>query len=55
MLLKYIRSGSTPLSPRTQQTLRLNPEVTSIDGFKPEDFELTGYEPHKKISMVMAV
>lgn len=37
------------------QVLRINPAKTDIDSFVMEDFELVGYEPHKKIEMKMAV
>jgi dihydrofolate reductase/thymidylate synthase len=41
--------------PRPFPTLKIKREVTSIDDFKPEDFELVGYSPHGKIAMEMAV
>ena len=43
--------------PRPFPTLRIRggAEKREIDGFEPEDFELEGYAPHKKIDMVMAV
>jgi thymidylate synthase len=37
------------------QALKINPAKTDIDSFTFEDFELLGYEPHKKIAMQMAV
>lgn len=42
-------------TPRPFPVLKVNPDVKDIDGFKPEDFELVGYNPHKKIEMEMAV
>mmetsp|Transcript_83287 Transcript_83287/g.231842 ORF Transcript_83287/g.231842 Transcript_83287/m.231842 type:complete len:500 (-) Transcript_83287:292-1791(-) len=42
-------------TPRPFPTLRVNPAVTDIDGFQASDFELVGYDPHKKIAMEMAV
>eukprot|EP00455_Lapot_gusevi_P050842 TRINITY_DN7467_c0_g1_i3.p1 TRINITY_DN7467_c0_g1~~TRINITY_DN7467_c0_g1_i3.p1 ORF type:complete len:281 (+),score=79.06 TRINITY_DN7467_c0_g1_i3:27-845(+) len=36
-------------------TLRINPNVKDIDQFKFEDFEIVGYQCHKKIQMKMAV
>jgi thymidylate synthase len=42
-------------APRAFPTLHINPDVTDIDGFKFEDFEIRDYHPHKKIAMKMAV
>jgi dihydrofolate reductase/thymidylate synthase len=42
-------------TPRAFPTLRINPEKTDIDSFCFADFELSGYEPHPKIEMQMAV
>jgi len=42
-------------TPRPFPLLRVNPEVKDIDGFTASDFELIGYDPHKKIAMEMAV
>lgn len=44
-------------TPRPFPKLRIRPgtQRESIDGFKPEDFELIGYEPYDKIFMKMAV
>merc|ERR1711959_628536 len=42
-------------TPRLFPVLRINPDVTDIDGFKATDFELLGYNPHGKIAMDMAV
>eukprot|EP00983_Pelagomonas_calceolata_P026270 824750-Pelagomonas_calceolata.AAC.9 len=36
-------------------TLKINPAKKDIDSFVLEDFELIGYNPHKKIDMKMAV
>jgi len=33
----------------------LNPAVTSISGFKFEDIELAGYDPHPAIKAQVAV
>lgn len=43
--------------PRPLPTLRIVPGTgeRAIDDFEPDDFELEGYAPHKKIDMVMAV
>lgn len=41
--------------PRSQPTMRLNPNVKEIDGFQFEDFELVGYDPHPAIKAPIAV
>merc|ERR1719162_1886224 len=42
-------------TPRPFPILKVNPDVKDIDGFKASDFEILGYDPHKKIEMEMAV
>jgi len=42
-------------TPRPFPVLKVNPEVTDIDGFQASDFKLVGYDPHGKIAMDMAV
>lgn len=37
------------------QVLKINGEKKEVDSFVAADFELIGYEPHKKIEMKMAV
>merc|ERR1719482_587038 len=41
--------------PRPFPVLKVNPEVTDIDAFTAADFEISGYNPHAKIAMEMAV
>jgi thymidylate synthase len=41
--------------PRPLPRLGLNPAVTSIDGFRYEDFSLTAYDPHPAIRAPVAV
>lgn len=40
---------------RLWQVLRINADKPDLDSFNFDDFELTGYNPHKKIAMQMAV
>ena len=40
---------------RPLPTLVINPDIKSIDDFKMEDFEITGYDPHPFIPAPMAV
>jgi thymidylate synthase len=41
--------------PRPLPTMRINPEVKDILGFKYEDFTLEGYDPHPAIKAPVAV
>lgn len=41
--------------PKTLPSLKINPEVTDIDEFKFEDFELVDYDAHPHIKGVVAV
>lgn len=41
--------------PRPFPVLKINPQVTDIEQFKFEDFELVGYNPYPTIKMQMAV
>lgn len=42
-------------TPRAFPKLKINPLIKDIDDFVYEDFEVIGYNPHKTISMKMAV
>ena len=42
-------------APRALPVMKMNAEVKSIFGFKYEDFELVGYEPHAHIKAPVAV
>jgi thymidylate synthase len=41
--------------PRALPVMRINPEVQDIFGFRFEDFELVGYDPHPHIKAPVAV
>ena len=41
--------------PRKRPTMKLNPEVNDIFGFRYEDFALEGYDPHPAIKAPVAV
>lgn len=41
--------------PRPFPKIRFKREVTSIEDFKYDDFEIVGYDPHPAVPMVMAV
>lgn len=41
--------------PRALPTMRINPAITNIFGFKFEDFTLEGYDPHPAIKAPVAV
>ncbi|KAL8129539.1 hypothetical protein V2J09_018694 [Rumex salicifolius] len=41
--------------PRPFPILKINPEKKDINSFVASDFKLTGYDPHQKIEMKMAV
>ncbi|HEY8085415.1 MAG TPA: thymidylate synthase, partial [Methylophilaceae bacterium] len=42
-------------APRSLPTMRINPEVKDIFGFKFEDFTLENYDPHPAIKAAVAV
>jgi thymidylate synthase len=42
-------------APRTLPTMKINPEVKDIFGFRYEDFVLEGYDPHPHIKAEVAV
>ena len=39
----------------TMQVLRIHADKPDIDAYTLADFEISGYNPHKKIAMKMAV
>src|SRR5580658_700651 len=42
-------------APRTLPVMKINPDVKDIFGFRYEDFELEGYDPHPHIKAEVAV
>ncbi len=57
LYLNHLEQADLQLSrtPRALPRLVLNPEVTSIFGFRYEDFRVEGYEPHPHIKAPVAV
>ncbi len=53
----HLTQAETQLArePRPLPKMTLNPEVHDIFGFRYEDFELTGYDPHPRIKAPVAV
>ncbi|MDX2288024.1 MAG: thymidylate synthase [Hyphomicrobiaceae bacterium] len=57
LYLNHLEQAELQLTrePRPLPVMRINPEVTSIFGFRYEDFALTGYDPHPHIAAPVAV
>src|SRR5204862_7087970 len=57
LYLNHLEQANEQLGrePRPLPTMRLNPEVTSIDDFKFTDFTLESYDPHPSIKAPIAV
>jgi thymidylate synthase len=57
LYLNHIDQARLQLSrtPRPLPQMSLNPEITSIEDFKYEDFELIGYDPHPSIKAPISV
>jgi thymidylate synthase len=57
LYLNHLDQARLQLSrePRALPTMTLNPEVRSIFGFKHDDFELSGYDPHPHIRAPISV
>jgi len=57
LYLNHLEQAKLQLSrePHPLPTLKINPEVKDILGFKYEDFTLEGYDPHPAIKAPVAV
>ena len=57
LYLNHLDQAREQLSrdPRPLPKMTLNADVTEIDGFRFEDFELSGYDPHPHIKAKVAV
>jgi thymidylate synthase len=57
LYLNHLEQARLQLSrnPRPLPTLRINPAVKDLFGFRYEDFSLEGYEPHPHIKAAVAV
>jgi thymidylate synthase len=57
LYLNHLDQAREQLSraPRELPTMKLNPEVTDLLGFRYEDFHLEGYDPHPAIKAPIAV
>ena len=57
LYLNHLDQAREQLSRATRPppTMQLNPEVTEINGFRFEDFDLSGYDPHPHIKAKVAV
>ncbi len=57
LYLNHLEQAKLQLTrqPRALPQMRLNPDVKDLFGFKPSDFELTGYDPHPGIKAPIAV
>lgn len=57
LYLNHLEQANLQLSrePRTLPVMKINPQVKDIFGFRFEDFELTGYDPHPHIKAQVSV
>ncbi len=57
LYLNHLEQADIQLArdPRSLPKMSINPEVKDIFGFRYEDFELTGYEPHPHIAALVSV
>ena len=55
--LNHLEQVNLQLSrePRTLPTMKINPDVKDIFGFRFEDFELTNYDPHPHIKGAVSI
>jgi thymidylate synthase len=57
LYVNHLEQADLQLSrqPRKLPTMKINPAVKTIDGFRFEDFELVGYNPYPAIAAPIAV
>ena len=57
LYLNHLEQADIQLTrePRPLPKMAINPDVTDIFGFRYDDFELTGYEPHPHIAALVSV
>jgi thymidylate synthase len=57
LYVNHLQQADLQLSrqPRRLPTMKINPAVKTIDGFRFEDFELVGYDPYPAIAAPIAV
>lgn len=57
LYINHLEQAGLQLSrnPRSLPTMKINPEVKDLFGFRYEDFELTQYDPHPHIKAPVAV
>ncbi len=57
LYLNHMEQAMTQLKrePRSKPLMKINPEIKDLFGFKYEDFELIGYDPHPAIKAPVAI
>jgi thymidylate synthase len=57
LYLNHMEQAMTQLKrePRSKPLMKINPEIKDLFGFKYDDFELIGYDPHPAIKAPVAI